>query len=191
METRGGGDRWHRITCQSRSSRLYLSTRLCTQGFGVHHALNPDPYRGRFGCAETPVSHNPRLRRHSHHCPVLWESGDSDDPCPGDDRCRSPRDDGAAYAEDVADLLATATPGRVAAFVAESIQGVNGAVPLATGFLKAVYPKARGKNTRKTQTFVKHCDHLPAVAPDVGFCARAPGCFPSSLRECRALWRGR
>lgn len=25
-----------------------------TQGFGVHHALNPDPYRGRFRCAAQP-----------------------------------------------------------------------------------------------------------------------------------------
>jgi hypothetical protein len=41
------------------------------QGFGVHHALNPDPYRGVFG------------------------------------------NDGKAYAEDVKDLIASATPGKV------------------------------------------------------------------------------
>lgn len=40
------------------------------QGFGVHHALNPDPYRGVFG------------------------------------------DDGHAYAEDVKDLIRSATPGK-------------------------------------------------------------------------------
>jgi alanine-glyoxylate transaminase/(R)-3-amino-2-methylpropionate-pyruvate transaminase len=41
------------------------------QGFGVHHALNPDPYRGVFG------------------------------------------DEGRAYAEDVKDLIRSATPGKV------------------------------------------------------------------------------
>lgn len=43
------------------------------QGFGVHHALNPDPYRGAFG------------------------------------------NDGAKYAEDVADLIQSATPGKARA----------------------------------------------------------------------------
>lgn len=63
----------------------------------MHHALNPDPYRGPYG------------------------------------------DDGPRYAGDVADLLATATPGKVAGFMAETIQGVGGTVPLATGYLPAVY----------------------------------------------------
>ncbi len=67
------------------------------QGFGVHHALNPDPYRGAFA------------------------------------------NDGPAYARDVADLIQSATPGRVAGFISESIQGVGGAVPLAEGYLPAVY----------------------------------------------------
>lgn len=67
------------------------------QGAGVLHALNPNPYRGRFG------------------------------------------NDGAAYAEDVRDLLSTASSGKVAGFFAETIQGVGGAVPLADGYLPAVY----------------------------------------------------
>lgn len=67
------------------------------QGFGIHHAVNPDPYRGPFG------------------------------------------NDGARYAEDVVDLIKGATPGRVAAFMAETIQGVGGTVPLASGYLPAVY----------------------------------------------------
>lgn len=65
--------------------------------FGVHHALNPDPYRGRYG------------------------------------------NDGAAYAADVADLITSATSGNVAGFVHETVQGVGGAVPLADGYLPAVY----------------------------------------------------
>jgi alanine-glyoxylate transaminase/(R)-3-amino-2-methylpropionate-pyruvate transaminase len=71
------------------------------QGFGVRHALNPDPYRGAFGA------------------------------------------DGPRYAEDLRDLIRTATPGGVAAFVHESIQGVGGAVELAPGFLPRAYEAVR------------------------------------------------
>lgn len=71
------------------------------QGAGVHHALNPNPYRGAFG------------------------------------------NDGPAYARDVADLISAATPGRVAGFIHETVQGVGGAVPLADGYLPAVYKMVR------------------------------------------------
>lgn len=71
------------------------------QGFGIHHVVNPDPYRGRFG------------------------------------------NDGAAYAEDVKDHIQTGTTGSVAAFFAETIQGVGGAVVLADGYLPAVYEHVR------------------------------------------------
>ena len=47
--------------------------------------------------------------------------------------------DGAAYAEDVQDVLNFATSGKVAGFISESIQGVGGAVPLADGYLPKVY----------------------------------------------------
>ena len=47
--------------------------------------------------------------------------------------------DGAKYAEDVADVIRTCTPGGVAGFIAETIQGVGGTVPLADGYLPAVY----------------------------------------------------
>ena len=50
------------------------------QGFGVHHALNPDPYRGPFGA------------------------------------------DGKLYSNDLANLLESATPGRIAGFFHETIQ---------------------------------------------------------------------
>lgn len=72
------------------------------QGFGIHHALNPDPYRGAFG------------------------------------------NDGKKYAQDVSDLITAATSGRVAGFMAETIQGVGGATPLADGYLPAVYEAIRG-----------------------------------------------
>ncbi|MCO5549844.1 hypothetical protein L7F22_003318 [Adiantum nelumboides] len=71
------------------------------QGFGVHHALNPNPYRGVHGS------------------------------------------DGKRYAEDVADLISSSTPGKVAGFIAETIQGAGGAVELAPGYLPAVYEHIR------------------------------------------------
>ncbi|KAL0044133.1 hypothetical protein WJX82_011716 [Trebouxia sp. C0006] len=70
-------------------------------GGGVKHALNPDPYRGRFG------------------------------------------NDGPAYAEDVRDLIQTATSGQVAGFLSETIQGVGGATPLADGYLAETYKHVR------------------------------------------------
>eukprot|EP00798_Chlamydomonas_sp_ICE-L_P026930 gene26931-4553_t len=52
-------------------------------------------------------------------------------------------DDGPKYAEDVKDLIATATSGRVAGWMSETIQGVGGSVPLATGYLPEVYKAIR------------------------------------------------
>jgi alanine-glyoxylate transaminase/(R)-3-amino-2-methylpropionate-pyruvate transaminase len=73
--------------------------------FGVHHALNPDPYRGPWGY---------------------------DDPKAGE-----------KYAADVKDLIDHATPGKVAGFFAESIQGVGGTVVYPDGFLKEAYEVVR------------------------------------------------
>lgn len=52
------------------------------------------------------------------------------------------RDDAGAgikFAADVKQLIDFATPGRVAGFVAESIQGVGGCIVFPDGYLKAVY----------------------------------------------------
>ncbi|KAJ4704295.1 Alanine--glyoxylate aminotransferase 2, mitochondrial-like protein [Melia azedarach] len=68
---------------------------------GIHHALNPDPYRGVFGS------------------------------------------DGEKYANDVQDLINSATSGNVAGFMSEAIQGVGGAIELAPGYLPAVYECVR------------------------------------------------
>lgn len=59
--------------------------------------------------------------------------------------------DGAAYAEDVDDVIRHGTSGRVAGFISESIQGVGGTVPLADGYLSRVYEVSplgvfRGRN---------------------------------------------
>ena len=47
--------------------------------------------------------------------------------------------DGKKYAEDVQDVISTSTPGGVAGFIAETIQGVGGSVPLADGYLPVAY----------------------------------------------------
>ena len=68
---------------------------------GVHHAVNPNPYRGIHGS------------------------------------------DGEQYAKDVQDLIDFGTSGRVAGFIAETIQGVGGAVEMAPGYLPRVYDSVR------------------------------------------------
>jgi alanine-glyoxylate transaminase/(R)-3-amino-2-methylpropionate-pyruvate transaminase len=52
-------------------------------------------------------------------------------------------DAGKKYADDVKDIIDTATPGKVAAFIAESIQGVGGVVEFPQGYLKHVYEYVR------------------------------------------------
>jgi len=50
---------------------------------------------------------------------------------------------GQKYAADVGNLIEFGTPGRVAAFIAESIQGVGGAVVFPDGYLQAAYRHIR------------------------------------------------
>src|SRR6266487_3912291 len=52
-------------------------------------------------------------------------------------------DAGRKYADDVKSLIDYATPGKVAAFIAESIQGVGGFVVFPDGYLKHVYEHVR------------------------------------------------
>ena len=47
------------------------------------------------------------------------------------------------YSDDVKSLIDYATPGKVAAFIAESIQGVGGFVEFPQGYLKSVYEHVR------------------------------------------------
>ena len=53
-------------------------------------------------------------------------------------------DAGKKYAADVKNLLDFATSGQIAAFIAESIQGVGGCVVFPDGYLKQVYEHVRG-----------------------------------------------
>ncbi len=50
---------------------------------------------------------------------------------------------GSKYAADVQNLIEYGTSGRVAAFIAESIQGVGGVVPFPDGYLQDVYAMVR------------------------------------------------
>src|SRR5262249_62276976 len=53
------------------------------------------------------------------------------------------KDAGTKYANDVKEVIDFATPGKVAGFIAESIQGVGGFVEFPEGYLKGVYEHVR------------------------------------------------
>jgi alanine-glyoxylate transaminase / (R)-3-amino-2-methylpropionate-pyruvate transaminase len=72
---------------------------------GVHHAINPDPYRSPFG--------------------------------------GTPEEIASRSVDDIRDLIRYSTPGRIAAFIAEPIQGVGGATHGAPNYLKEAYAAAR------------------------------------------------
>ncbi|MCE5262636.1 MAG: aminotransferase class III-fold pyridoxal phosphate-dependent enzyme [Deltaproteobacteria bacterium] len=95
----GGGASTMQLTAHSTWKYNY------PHSFGVHHAINADPYRGPWG---------------------------HDDPQAG-----------AKYAAEIKNLIDYATPGRVAGFFAESIQGVGGTVVFPDGFLKGAYEVVR------------------------------------------------
>ena len=59
---------------------------------------------------------------------------------PGDTTIPKP---GKKYAADVKNLIDYATPGQVAGFIAESIQGVGGCVVFPDGYLKHAYEHVR------------------------------------------------
>src|SRR6478609_7355485 len=56
---------------------------------------------------------------------------------------RDDADAGRKYADDVKNLIDYATPGQLAGFIAESIQGVGGCVVFPDGYLKHVYEHVR------------------------------------------------
>ena len=117
------------------------------QGLGVHHALNPNQYRGPWGYDD--------------------------------------HDAGAKYAADVQDLIQSATPGRVAAFISEPIQGVGGAVTMPDGYLRRVYASVRAAGglciADEVQTgFGRTGDHFwgfeaHGVTPDIVTMAKGIG----------------
>jgi alanine-glyoxylate transaminase/(R)-3-amino-2-methylpropionate-pyruvate transaminase len=75
------------------------------QGFGVHHAPNPDPYRSRY--------------------------------------TGTPEEIASQAAREVEEIIRFATPGKIAAFIAEPIQGVGGVTSAAPNYLHEVYEIVR------------------------------------------------
>ncbi len=94
-------------------------------GFGIHHTANPDVYRGPWGgknCRDS-ISQTDRL------CSC------------GPNECQACD----SYVAQVEDVLLHSTPkgGKVAAFFAESIQGVGGIVQFPKDFVKRAAEKVR------------------------------------------------
>jgi alanine-glyoxylate transaminase/(R)-3-amino-2-methylpropionate-pyruvate transaminase len=72
---------------------------------GIHHAINPDPYRSPFN--------------------------------------GTPEEIATKSAADIREIIRFSTPGKIAAFIAEPIQGVGGATSGAKNYLKEAYAVAR------------------------------------------------
>lgn len=89
------------------------------------------------------------------------------------------------YAADVDDVIKSSTPGRVAAFIAEPIQGVGGAVEMPAGYFERVYASVRGAGgvciADEVQTgFGRTGDHFwgfesQGVTPDIVTMAKGIG----------------
>lgn len=88
-------------------------------GFGIHHAMNPDPYKGLWGgsnCRDSPIQPD-----RSCSCGVGQ--------CIACDM----------YIAQLEEVLQYSTPKKVAAFIAESIQGVGGTVQFPKDYLKRAH----------------------------------------------------
>ncbi|KAG0730050.1 Alanine--glyoxylate aminotransferase 2, mitochondrial [Chionoecetes opilio] len=93
-------------------------------GFGIHNASNPDPYRGLWGGYRDCEVQSTRASE------SMLEGGE----------CSSAQ----KYVDQLEEVLAYSIPrGRLAAFFAESIQGVGGTVQFPLGYLKKAFEKVR------------------------------------------------
>lgn len=92
-------------------------------GFGIHHAINPDPYKGPWGgsnCRDSPIQ--------------------TERPCScGVNECHACD----MYVSQLEDLLKYSTPQKIAGFFAESIQGVGGTVQFPRNYIKRAYEIVR------------------------------------------------
>jgi len=93
---------------------------------GLHHAMNPDPYRGPWGgknCRDSPVQVDRQCSCKPNECKAKDE-----------------------YIKQLEDLVITTLPkNRVAGFIAESIQGAGGATQFPKGYLKEAYKMIRAR----------------------------------------------
>lgn len=96
-------------------------------GFGIHHAMNPDPYRGLWGGYRDSPVQSVRASESEVH----------DGVCASSDK----------YLAQLEEIMMYSLPkGKLAAFFAESIQGVGGTVQYPLGYLKKAFAlvKANG-----------------------------------------------
>ncbi|XP_055927910.1 alanine--glyoxylate aminotransferase 2, mitochondrial-like [Argiope bruennichi] len=87
--------------------------------FGIHHAMNPDPYRGLWGgsnCRDSPVQADRKCSCGVNQCVAC-----------------------DMYIGQLEELLSHSLPKKIAGFFAESIQGVGGTVQFPKGYLKKAY----------------------------------------------------
>jgi len=92
--------------------------------FGTHHAMNPDPYNGLFGgshCRDSVVQTTRKCT-----CGPICEASD-------------------AYLNQLDEVFKYSLPkdGKLAAFFAESIQGVGGSVQYPKGYMAGAFNKVR------------------------------------------------
>ncbi|XP_043280950.1 alanine--glyoxylate aminotransferase 2, mitochondrial isoform X2 [Venturia canescens] len=135
---------------------------------GYIHAMNPDPYKGLWG--------GPQCR----DCPVRSKPQNCD--CTENDCFASDN-----YLEEFKKVFKYSSPGngRVAAFIAESIQGIGGVVQYPKSYLKKVYELVRDKGgvciADEVQTgFARTGDHFwgfegHQVQPDIVTMAKGIG----------------
>lgn len=94
-------------------------------GFGIHNAANPDPYLGLWGGHRDSVVQSVRAGESQ-----LLEGGE----------CSSAQ----KYVDQLEEVLTYSIPrGRLAAFFAESIQGVGGTMQYPLGYLKKAFELVR------------------------------------------------
>uniref|UniRef100_A0A224XBX3 Alanine--glyoxylate aminotransferase 2, mitochondrial n=1 Tax=Panstrongylus lignarius TaxID=156445 RepID=A0A224XBX3_9HEMI len=134
--------------------------------FGIHHAMNPDIYKGLWGgsdCRDSPVQTDRKC-----DC--------TDGQCQAAER----------YYEQLEEVFRYSLPrGKVAALFAESIQGVGGTVQFPKGFLKKAYELVRSNGglcvADEVQTgFGRTGDHFwgfesHEVVPDIVTMAKGIG----------------
>ncbi|XP_019849338.1 PREDICTED: alanine--glyoxylate aminotransferase 2, mitochondrial-like [Amphimedon queenslandica] len=95
------------------------------RNLGIHATVNPDVYRGPWGGANCRSS----VAQTQRSCSCA------------EGQCQAT----SLYLDQLDDLLRHCTPGKIAGFFAETIQGVGGAVQLPKGYLKGAYDLIRAK----------------------------------------------
>jgi len=94
-------------------------------GFGIHHIMNPDPYKGIWGGSKCRDS----VIQTDRTCSCV------EDECMACDK----------YLEQLEETLVHSCPKKIAAFFIEGIQGVGGVVQFPKNYVKKAYEMVRSK----------------------------------------------